>query len=117
MTHDTDGSIERPAGFPSSATDPGGGTGDGGAHRPKARPDVVFRPMEDEWVLFDPVAHRIHVLNLTAALVWSLCDGVHDLEEMAREVAGSFSGAPEPSAVAEEVTATVERFREEGLLE
>lgn len=49
---------------------------------PKAREDVVFRPLADEWVLFDPRRHLLHVLNLTAALVWSHCDGETSVEAL-----------------------------------
>ena len=38
---------------------------------PKGRSEVIFRPLDDSWVLFDPRSERVHVLNLTAALVWT----------------------------------------------
>jgi len=43
---------------------------------PRARDDVLFRQVDDEWVVFDPATNELHVLNLPAALIWShLADG------------------------------------------
>ena len=37
-------------------------------HRhPRVRDDVVFRRVGEDWIVFDPVTQRIHVLNLSAA--------------------------------------------------
>lgn len=82
------------------------------ASRPRARPDVVFRRVGGDWLLFDPRAGRIHVLNLTAALVWSFCTGESTPQEIADEVGAAFGGEPAMGPVAE----ALERFRVEGLL-
>ena len=83
---------------------------------PVAREDVVFRPLADEWVLFDPTEHRLHVLNLTAALVWTHCDGTLDLDGLAAEVGGAFDDPPPADEIVREVKEALERFRGEGLL-
>lgn len=44
---------------------------------PMARGDVVLRRVGNEWVLFDAARDGAHVLNLTAAVVWTYCDGEH----------------------------------------
>lgn len=88
-------------------------------HRPRKRDDVVFRRVSGDWLLFDPRTQRIHVLNLSAALVWSFCDGEHDVDEIVREVTHAFGetgpgDAGEDEGTVEEVLG---RFRTEGLLE
>ena len=83
---------------------------------PVARDDVVFRPLADEFVLFDPTAHRLHVLNLTAALVWTHADGSLDVDGLAAEVGGAFDDPPPPDQVVREVQEVLELFRGEGLL-
>ena len=45
------------------------------ARPPVARNDVLLRRVGSEWVLFDARKDRAHVLNLTAAVVWTYCDG------------------------------------------
>lgn len=60
------------------------------AWRPQGRDDLIFRKTGDEWLLYDPASDDIHVLNLTAALVWSFCTGEQDVDEIAAEVAKAF---------------------------
>jgi hypothetical protein len=83
--------------------------------RPKGREDIVFRQLDDEWVLFDPEADRLHALNLTAALVWSHCTGELDASAIADAVGGSFDPPVAGGDVLTDVKATLERFSEEGL--
>lgn len=82
---------------------------------PRVRPDVIFRQLSDDWVLFDPVSNQIHVLNLAAALVWTSLDGSRPFDEIVRDVADSYDEAPAES-VREDVESALERFRIEGLL-
>ena len=58
--------------------------------RPKARPDLVFRRVGEEWVLFDPERQVVHVLNLSAALVWSLCMEGADEGQIRAELAEAY---------------------------
>jgi hypothetical protein len=84
--------------------------------RPRGRDDIVFRQLDDEWVLFDPKADRLHALNLTAALVWSHCMGELDAGAIADAVGGSFDPPVASVDILADVEATLQRFREEGLL-
>ena len=85
--------------------------------RPKSRSDVIFRPLDDSWVLFDPVSEQLHVLNLSAALIWAHLDG----ESTPEAVAGSVGSAFKPPMTADQVLADVQqtllRFQEAGLLD
>ncbi len=76
----------------------------------------MFRQLDDEWVLFDPKADRLHALNLTAALVWSHCTGELDAGAIADAVGGSFGPPVASGDILADVEATLQRFREEGLL-
>lgn len=91
--------------------------------RPEAREDVVFRRVGDDWLLFDPRAQEIHVLNLSAALAWTFCDGERTEDQIAEEVARAFAedegAAPadrEKAAPKSEVLEVLRGFREAGLL-
>ncbi len=83
---------------------------------PRGRGDVIFRQLDDEWVIFDPTTHRLHALNLTAALVWEHCTGDLSVEDIAHAVAGAFDVRVDRAAVVGDVRGAVERFRVEGLL-
>lgn len=83
--------------------------------RPTGRKELVFRKVGDEWLLFDPRAQEVHVLNLSAAVVWSHCTGDHTVREIVRATRDAFGEAPEP--LGDRVREIVRRFRESGLLE
>ncbi len=91
-------------------------TAAGSAARATARADVVFRALAREWVIYDPQTRKLHVLNLTAALVWSLCDGEHDLEAMTRSVRETLEDPPDEATVRSHVGEAVDTFAQEGLL-
>jgi hypothetical protein len=82
---------------------------------PKAREDVVFRPLAEEWVLFDPRRHLVHVLNLTAALVWTHCDGEISVEDLIDEVAFAFPEAPARADLVRDIDEALKRFQNEEL--
>lgn len=84
--------------------------------RPVARSDLVFRELADEWVLFDPEGRRLHVMNLTAALVWTHLDGERSLPEIVDAVRGAFGDPPPEDAVEADVREALETFASKGLL-
>ncbi len=84
--------------------------------RPERREDVVFRRLAEQWVLYDPGTRGLHVLNLTAALVWSHCDGAHDLDAMVEAVRGAFDVPPAEADAQRDVRDALETFAREGLL-
>jgi hypothetical protein len=82
---------------------------------PLAREDVVFRALGDEYAILDSAGEVVHVLNATAAAVWLLCDGAHDVAAIAREVATLFQSGP-MNDVVEDVRGAITAFTERGLL-
>jgi hypothetical protein len=81
--------------------------------RPKTRDEVVFRQVGEGWVLFDPVAQRIHVLNLTSALLWSFCTGESDVPALDMEVRRAFGAAVDDP----QVPHALQGFLDAGLLQ
>ena len=84
--------------------------------KPLGRAEVVFRQLDEEWVIFDPKTHRLHALNLTAALVWEHCTGEMTMPEIASVVAEAFPQPVDPDAVLRDVEGAVAQFHAEGLL-
>jgi hypothetical protein len=82
---------------------------------PTARDDVLLRRVGSEWVLFDARRDRAHVLNLTAAVVWTYCDGTHPTDAIANEIARAMDGA-EARALQADIETVLRRFADEGLL-
>lgn len=59
---------------------------------PLARADVMTQHLADgSVVLFDPVMSTAHELNVTAALVWDCCDGLHSFDQIVEVVEECFS--------------------------
>ena len=84
--------------------------------KPLARPDVALRRVGSEWVLFDAGRDRAHVLNLTAAVVWTYCDGDHEPAAIASAIVHDVRSA-EPAAIRRDIEDVLRRFAAEGLLQ
>ncbi len=84
---------------------------------PRGRDGLVFRPVGEEWVVWDPEQDELHVLNLTSAMIWRLCDGTASVEAMVEALADTLPDAPGPAAIEVAVRETVARFEALGLLE
>ena len=83
---------------------------------PTARPDLVLRRVANEWVLFDAAKNRAHVLNLTAAVIWTYCDGAHPSAAIAEAIAHEVKGTA-PERLQDDVDQALRRFADEGLLQ
>ena len=83
---------------------------------PTARNDVLLKRVGSEWVLFDAREGRAHVLNLTAAVVWTYCDGRHGTEQIVAAIRRQVAGADQP-AVPDDIQAVLQRFAAEGLFQ
>jgi len=80
------------------------------------RTDVRTIQVEDELMLHDSATEKVYVLNPTAALVWSLCDGAHTIEQMVAAVESQFSKTAEPADIPQDVRQTLDWLNEYGLL-
>ena len=85
--------------------------------KPRAREDLVFRSLAQDWVIYDPRTRLLHVLNATAAVVWSHCDGSLTPEDIADELGKALTDPPGPEAIEGDVRGALNRFATEGLLE
>ena len=84
---------------------------------PTARQDVLLRRVGSEWVLFDARKDRAHVLNLTAAVVWTYCDGEHGSEAIAAAIVQEVPDAGAEPAILGDIETVLRRFASEGLLQ
>ncbi|MCI0372594.1 MAG: PqqD family protein [candidate division NC10 bacterium] len=55
--------------------------------RPRADPAILYRELRTGCVLYHPDTNEAHVLNLTAAYIWTCCDGKMDVPAIAAQVA------------------------------
>jgi hypothetical protein len=82
---------------------------------PRSRKDVLVAQFLDSCVVVDPMTDQAHMLNASAAFVWSCCDGVTDEATIARDLAES-ARLPIESAVMD-VRACLGQLREKKLID
>ncbi len=87
----------------------------GTAQRPAARPDLILRRVGSEWVLYDAALEKAHVLNQTAAVIWTYCDGTFERSAIADAIAREVPGV-EPTRIKDDIDDVLRRFADEGLL-
>ncbi len=77
--------------------------------------EAIIRELGSETLLYIPATKTIHVLNATARLIWSLCDGKHTVDDMERIVREKFS-VPENHNVREDIEKVLDELSEKGLI-
>ena len=85
-------------------------------NRPKGRDDVIFRQLDDEWVIYDPTGEQLHTLNLTAALVWAHLTGEMSPDEIAEEVGSAFDPPVPADQLLGDVQSAITTLADKGLL-
>jgi coenzyme PQQ synthesis protein D (PqqD) len=80
---------------------------------PEPAADLDINEVDDGLVIFDPATERVHYLNGTAALVFTLCTGEHDAEAIADLVRRIFGLTDPPGP---EVDGCLSQLRREGLI-
>ncbi len=79
------------------------------------RKSVRFIGMDQELMLHNPITRKFHILNPTASMIWSLCDGSHTLEQISMKLKKKFKESGED--ILQDVCKTVEELRKDGFLE
>lgn len=85
------------------------------AIKPKARGDLTVVELDGEAVIYDDANSRIHYLNPTATLVFSIFDGTATVRDLAQDIAQVYQVPPDE--VEKQVRALLRDFRKANLLE
>jgi hypothetical protein len=83
------------------------------ADHPAPADGLDVHEVEDGFVVFDASTDRVHYLNPTATVVFSLCDGTRSAEEVAALVQSAWELESPP---VDDVVACVAQLRGEGVL-
>lgn len=75
---------------------------------------IIETEIDGDISLYDPQTEQVMVLNHTASDIWLLSDGEHSLTEIVDLLATAYQ--VEPSAIRDDVEATVASFIEGGFL-
>jgi len=85
------------------------------AKGPLRKEGVLSRKLGEEWILYDPEQGVVHIINATAEYVWGLCDGDHDLDDIAKCLQDAYL-VPAGTAVRGDVDTIVQDFSARRLL-
>jgi hypothetical protein len=83
------------------------------AERPAPADGLDVHEVEDGFVVFDAASDRVHYLNPTATVVFSLCDGTRTVDAIAALVQSAWELDAPP---VDDVVACVAQLRDEGVL-
>lgn len=76
---------------------------------------VLETEIEGEVSLYNPRNEQVTILNGTASDIWRLIDGEHSIAEITSLLASSYG--IDPAAIADDVSQTIDRLSEAGLIE
>lgn len=89
--------------------------------KPIRREGLCCRVFDDEAALYDTAHHSVHYLNRTAWFIWNCCDGRHEVEDIALNLAAAFEAGSrhdDPlSVIRDDVRSTLSNLTENGLIE
>jgi hypothetical protein len=83
---------------------------------PVTRKDLQLQDLGVELMIYDPKNDSAHVLNHTAMVIFKLCDGKHNLKEIASEVKDKFKVADDYN-ISRDIISFIEEFKDKGLLQ
>lgn len=78
------------------------------------RNELLYRALDQEGIIFDPKTDMVHCLNQTAAMIWELLDGHHNLNDIVKVIISKFK--VETDKAIADVEKALEDFRQLGLL-
>lgn len=81
----------------------------------KRRSEIMKRPVGKEYMLYDAVGRKVHVLNETAHFVWELCDGTCSIDDIVSRAAAAFDASPDELRA--DIEGCLKEFRSLSLLE
>ncbi len=81
---------------------------------PEAKECVEIEELDDGCILYNTEKEDVHSLNITAAAVWTCCDGRHSIKEIATIMGERFN--PGRKLIIEDIIKIVKDFSEKGLL-
>jgi hypothetical protein len=80
-----------------------------------ARRDLATKHIGGDLILYDLDNKALHVLNMTAARVFHLCDGSHTPEDITKELTRTFDGVEHAQAY-EDVKRTLDTLEAKELI-
>lgn len=84
------------------------------SEQPAARSDLTVTEVDDELLVLDEAAGKVHQLNATAALVFRCCDGNTSVAEISQRLVAQFD--VDPAVASTDVAQLLDTLRTSQLL-
>jgi hypothetical protein len=84
------------------------------SEKPAVADGLEVNETKDGLIVYEPLQDRVHYLNATASVVFTLCDGTKDATAIADAVGKAYDLDHSPLA---DVDACLSQLRDEGLLQ
>ena len=85
------------------------------SHMPLQRCDLRVHELDGDALIYDMKSADTHRLNVSAAFIWRLCDGRHDVDAIIKKLTGVYDVTPD--AAREHVERILGEFSARNLFE
>ncbi|MFQ6056465.1 MAG: PqqD family protein [Methanosarcinales archaeon] len=82
--------------------------------KPLKREKLRCKENDGETILYKSNTDSTHVLNKTASIIWYLCDGQHNIQEIAVKIAKRYNA--DENKILKDVREAIDEFRKLDLL-
>ncbi len=76
---------------------------------PLQKDGILSRQLGDEWLIYNTGEKSVHIINSMAELVWRMCDGAHDLNDIEGNVRDAYL-VPDEANLRKDVEGILETF-------
>ncbi len=83
---------------------------------PLQKDGILSRQLGDEWLIYNTGEKSVHIINSMAELVWRMCDGSHDLNDIEGNVRDAYL-VPDGTNLRKDVEGIIETFDNLGILD
>ena len=86
-------------------------------NKPMKKSDLSIKVIGDEVMIYDGRTKKVHMVNLVAQKIMEMCDGNHDIDQMVKEIEGSFTISGTDTDIRGDIEEILMQFEELNLFE
>ncbi len=83
---------------------------------PKRKDGILSRQLGNEWLIYNTKKKSVHIINSMAELVWRMCDGSHEFNDIEGNVRDAYL-VPEGTNLRKDVEGIIETFTDLEILD
>lgn len=83
---------------------------------PLRKGGILSQQLGDEWLIYNTEKKSVHIINSMAELVWRMCDGSNDLNDIESSVRDTYL-VPDGTDLGKDVESIIETFANLGIID